>query len=636
MSEVDNRRFDWLRSLTQTQRLIVWIAVGFLLAILAVWLAFNIAMANAKFATPTLNWALHTFGNKSAHIQRGRLEHPFGSRLLMRTLDWPGRADAEELDVAFDLFGFLPGRPWTRYIRVRDGDLILDSKASGPKTIDPQKWVNHIDAQNVTLRYTRRGEPHEVKIISASGSFAKGTVKAEAFSGASHISFDGMARQGGGSLSGEVAAKGDNLRRLADLVGASAPDTPPFDIKGKLEMHARTWSVSDINGKMGDSDLGGKVAIDLTHDKPFLKVDLASKKLDFDDLGVVFGVPVGVGEGETANAEQRQARAAFNKSGRLIPDARIDFSRLKAVNADIRFAAAKVVDAPAGVASLTLSGTLRDQVLDFNQALVKTSTGDLDAKIHIDARSDPAHSTARGTLSHVQINRLISSNYVTGSLNGTFNLKFTGSGFREAAATATGEAGVWSPDSKIAKLADEAAGLDIGEILLLYAKREAHDYIPSTCAAGNIAFSKGVAQLAPAVIDNKDSTILATGGANLKSESLDVHVMAKPKDISLGKLNGEIHVRGTLRHPSVSALNGKTLLQGVFSSALSTVTGALAVLPFIETGGGKDAPCATLIADAKSASEARNPAKKVAESKASAKDKPKKQIEELSKKATEK
>ncbi len=607
-----------------------------MLALLVVWVGLNLALANPKIATPTFNWALHTFGNKSARIKTGRLEHPFGSRLLMRTLDWPGRADAKELDVAFDLLGFLPGRPWTRYIRVRDGNLVLDSKKSGPKTIDPQKWVNRIDARNVTLHYTRCGEQREVKIISANGSFAKGTVEAEASSGASHISFDGMAREGGDSLSGNITAKGDNLKHLADLVGASAPDTPPFNIEGKLAMHARTWSVTDISGKMGDSDLGGDVAIDLTHDRPFLKVDLASGKLDFDDLGVVFGIPVGAGEGETANAEQRKAHAAFSKSDRLIPNARIDFSRLKAVNADIRFAAAKVVDAPAGIRSLTLDGTLRDQVLDFKQALVKTTTGDLDAKIHIDARSDPAHSTARGALSHVQIARLINSSYVTGSLNGTFNLKFTGSGFREAAATATGEAGVWSADSKIAKLADEAAGLDVGEILLLYAKHEAHDYIPSTCAAGNIAFSNGETQFAPAVIDNKDSTILATGGANLKSESLDIHVMAKPKDVSLGKLNGDIRVRGTLRHPSISALSGKTLLQGVFSSALSTVTGALAALPFIETGGGDDAPCATLIADAKSASQAKNPAAKIAEAKRSAKDKPKKQIEELSKKTSPK
>ena len=56
----------------------------------------------------------------------------------------------------------------------------------------------------------------------------------------------------------------------------------------------------EILGRLGD--IGGAVAIDLKPAKPFLTVDLRSQKLDFDDLGVVFGIPVGAGRG----ARQRQ------------------------------------------------------------------------------------------------------------------------------------------------------------------------------------------------------------------------------------------------------------------------------------------------------------------------------------------
>lgn len=625
---------EWrMRNFTRTQRMVVWIVGGMIGGILLLWIALNFALANPRFATPAINWGLKTFGNKSASIETGKLEHPFGSRFVMQKLDWPGRANAEAIDIAVDLFGWLPNRPWTNFIRVRNGQLILDSKKTGKKTIDPQRWVNLIDAEDITLKYTRRGEPREVKIISAKGSFRQGTVKAEASSGPSHITFDGMARAGGNALQGNVTARGDNLKNLAELVGASAPDTPPFNLTGKLQLHARTWSVTDIAGRMGDSDLGGAVAIDLAKEKPFLTVDLKSRKLDFDDLGVVFGIPVGAGAGETTNVEQRQAKAAFDRSSRLIPDAHIDFTRLKAVDGDIKFFADKVVDGPAGISSLTIDGTLRDRVLDFKQVLVKTTTGNLDAKVNINAQKDPAFTRASGKLEHVAISRLVNTPMVRGSLSGTFKLDMTGSGFREAFGTATGEAGVWSSDSEIAKIADEAAGLDIGEVLIQLAKdNPKRQYIKSTCLAGNIAFSNGQAQLSPAVIDNTDSVILATGGGNLKDETLDVRVFAKPKDISFGKLNGDIKVKGTLRHPKLSALSTKTVVQAAFSSLLSSIAGPLSALPFIETGGGKDAPCGSLVADAKAASvphSAATQAAKVAEAKEVAKEKPKDQVKQL-------
>jgi AsmA family len=632
---------DWrVRTFTRPQRITLWIIGGLIGALVLLWAALNLALANPRFATPAINWGLQTFGNKAASIENGKLDHPFGSRFVMTGLAWPGRAEANEIDIAVDLFGWLPSRPWTSFIRVRDGELILDAKTSGKKTIDPQRWVNRIDAQNITLKYTRRGEPREVKIISADGSFARGTVRAEAVSGPSRITFDGMARSGGNTLQGSVTAKGENLKNLAELVGASAPDTPPFNLTGKLQLHARTWSVTDIAGRMGDSDLGGAVAINLANEKPFLNVDLKSNELDFDDLGVVFGIPMGVGAGETANAEQRQAKAAFNRSSRLIPDAHIDFTRLKAVDGDIKFAAEKVVDAPAGIASLAIEGTLRDRVLDFKQVLVKTATGNLDAKININGQKDPAVTRASGKLEHVAIARLVNTPLVRGSLSGVFKLDLTGSGFREAFGAATGEIGLWSNDSEIAKIADEAAGLDVGEVLIQLAKdNPKRQYIKSTCLAGNIAISNGQAQLSPAVIDNADSVILATGGGNLKDETLDIRIFAKPKDISFGKLNGDIKVKGTLRRPSLSALSTKTVVQAAFSSLLSSIAGPLSALPFIETGGGKDAPCAALIADAKAASKPQTDATKaakVAEAKQVAKEKPKDQVKRLGAKTSSK
>lgn len=600
------RNFKWR---SPPKQVLIW--TGSVVGVLVIaFVTLNILLANPKTGTPMINWALGTFGNKSAHVQSGHLAHPFSDRFVLRTLDWPGMVEAEEIDIHYNLFGFIPGNPWANRIRVRDGEIILEDKAKDEQktTFNPQRWVNEIDAANVDIKFTRNKQPRVVKIVAATGSFANGSVKAEATSGKNRITFDGLQRDWGGSLKGSITVRGENLKDIAEIVGASAPDTPPFNIKGALSVQSQTWSVENLTGKMGDSDLGGLVRINLTNPKPMLTVDLKSKQLDFDDLGVVFGIPLGTGKGETENAEQVQAKQVYDRSARLIPDARIDFSRLAAVNADIKFVASKVVDAPSGINAITLDGTLRDSVLDFERALVKTGTGDLDAKININAKKDPATTKASGTLTNVAITRLIPTDLVRGSINGKFALSFTGSGFRDAAGSTTGEVGVWSNNSELKKFAVEGAGLDLGEILLLWAKDDADDYIKSRCLAANIAFKNGVATLKPAIIENKDSLVAATGNVNLKTEAMDIEVFARPHDVSIGTISGDIKIGGTLRNPTFNALNEETVLQAGLSALLSSIAGPLGLLPFIQTGGEPDAPCAQLLADAKETNPRNNPA----------------------------
>ena len=84
-------------------------------------------------------------------------------------------------------------------------------------------------------------------------------------------------------------------------------------------------------------------------------------------------------------------------------------------------------------------------------------------------------------------------------------------------------------------------------------------------------------------------------------------MFALPHDVSIGKVFGDIRVKGTMRNPEISAIDEKTILQAGLSALLSSITGALAALPFIEAGGEPDAPCAQLLADARNPSEAQTP-----------------------------
>jgi hypothetical protein len=580
---------------------IIAIVLGSILAfIVLAWVVLNFLLANPKTATPMINWSLHTFGEKSASILTGKLRHPFSSRFELQKLDWPGTVEADVINIDYDLFGFLPGHPWVKKLIARDGEVMLENNEDNKKTINPQGLVDVVEIENVKLKFTRREKLRTVTFVKANGSFSKGTVSGEATSADNQITFTNLRREWDGGLIGAITAKGQNLKDLAEIVGASSPDTAPYDVKGELRMKERVWSVNKIAGTMGDSDIGGDVSVDLKPKKPFLNVALKSNELDFDDLGVVFGIPIGAGKGETSNDEQKAAKVAFDRSARLIPDTKIDFARLAAVNADIKFEAVKVINAPVGINAMDFQGTLRDMVLDFERFLVRTgSSGDLDAKVRIDAREDPAKTKATGKLEKFPISRIANTPYVKGSLNGVFNLNLTGSGFREAFGSTNGEAGVWSTNSEVAKIATEAAGLDLGEILLLLANDDDKEFLKSRCLAANLSFKNGQATLSPAVLDNEDSLIVAEGGFNLQNETLNIGIAAKPHDVSIGKLFGDIKITGSMRRPRLQALNEETILQAGVTAVLAGITGALGVLPFLELGGEPDAPCQQLLAESR-------------------------------------
>lgn len=574
-----------------------------IVAVFAATFLFALSLTNPRVATPLANWGLHAFADKSANVSWVRLRHVFSTTFDVRGLDWPDRASAGEMALKVNLLGWFPGVPWLDRFEARDGGFRFAPSNGRSSSFNPQRYVDRVDIADFDLVFDRRGRPKTIHVVAAEGSLRRGTLAAEATADRSRLTFEGMAKSGS-NLRGRVSAQGENAADLAEVAGVTSPDTPPFNVSGVLLVRDRAWSFSDISGRVGDSDISGRVVIELRPERPFIDADLLSSSLDFDDLGVVFGIPLGTGANETTNREQRAAKTAYDASARLIPDATIDFDRLSAVDARFVVSAEKVVDAPFGIDALKMAGGLENRLLQLETFSVSSGKGGLEAAVSIDARRDPAHTEISGELRNLPISRFVSTRLVQGDLEGSFALQMDGSGFREAFASATGEIGVWSMNSQLARIAVEGAGLDIGEALLDYLGGGLRnpEYLASRCAVANFALKDGRAQLQPGIIDNSDSLIQAVGGFSLRDETIDMKIKTRPKDVSLGNLSGDIEIAGTLRRPRLDVLDSDALVQAGLTALLSSIAGPLGALPFLETGDGGDAPCRSLLREARTAS----------------------------------
>src|SRR5690606_30567511 len=116
---------------------------------------------------------------------------------------------------------------------------------------------------------------------------------------------------------------------LYPLVGIAIPPTPPYRLDGRFVREGDLWKYQGFTGQVGDSDLSGDAEIEAGGDKPHLRAELASRRLDFDDLaGFVGGTPRAEGDGARGDAgaagDEGQRDAAQSVAGaspgRVLPD----------------------------------------------------------------------------------------------------------------------------------------------------------------------------------------------------------------------------------------------------------------------------------------------------------------------------
>lgn len=574
-------------------------AIGAVSAV-ALVVAFGALITQPSIATPLARQLLS--GGEGASVGRAWVSYGPWPIAHLRTIELEGRGHAERVDARINPLGLLPGVGLIPRLAVEEGALLLELGGAGGEAPGILGEVKQADLTSVRLDILRPDrEPQVLVIGDANGNLRSGSFIMTGEGGGATIEIEGSAA--GLSLAafeGRITVEGENFATLATLLGFAAPDTPAYRLSGDLSRSDETWSFAPFDGTVGDSDMAGSLAVDFAGEKPFVRADLQSMLLDFDDLGIVVGAPAPV-ETVAPNERQQEIAAEYETDGRALPDTELDVERIGAVDAEIRFRADAVDAGPVPLEELSALVRLDDSVLTFEEILFTAPQGRLEASGELDAQDPNAvHGALEGELEGFELAQLGGGRLLRGRLNAEFDVNFAGRRTRDAFASLAGEAGFWSTDAEIRALAEEGAGLDLGEVLtlLLSESEENPEFRPARCLAARATFEEGVATLDPAVLDTADSVTRVRGGVDLETEAFDLTVETDAKDFSWGRLLGNVGVSGTMRDPAVDAPIGEATLQSGAAALLGGLTAGLAALPFFEPGLGEDAPCAALMAAA--------------------------------------
>lgn len=569
-----------------------------------------ILLTMPRFATPLSAWAIETATGRDTTLDHARLKlFPIGYE--MRALEIQGDIAPYRLgamDLRFSPLGILPGRALIARASVADGQAGIrlkgEDRGEGGDFLKNLDEIARAEIENFVFVVSRDGDTQEFTITTASGRPAGGDVEAIGSGAGTTVFFNGrIAGPQVDGLRGALTVRGENFADFADLLGLAAPDTPPYELNGELSAGEDVWRLQGIDGIVGDSDLGGDFEVRLGRDRPLIIADLQSTNLELDDLGIIIGAPSRV-SGET-NALQEEINSSYAASDRLIPDSTLDLTRIRAVDARVDFRADSVQAGPLPLQALRLDMNLEDGVMRFAPIAFEAEAGNLEAEVVIDASEETPRHDIDGRLSDVRLEQFADGRFAQGGLAGRLDITASGNGFRQAASSANGAVTLYAQDGRIRQLGSEAAGLDLGEVLLLLLTEDPQDpeFTELNCAVARFAVEDGLARAAPVVFDSQDSLIVLDGTVNLDDESLDLTVETDAKDVSWGSLLGDPVIRGTLRNPAIGVDAGETALQAGAAALLGSLTGGLAALPFVELGDGRDADCEALLARAHGAAQ---------------------------------
>ena len=495
---------------------------------------------------------------------------------------------ARRATVRLATFDLLIGRSGIRALDVRGGTLDLERSRYGGRvnwavgksgTLFDPAALRQLDADDLTVRYRDFGADTDMRLIASTAgrggiAFAgRGkagerafTLEGEARSGAEQPARIALAARTGGvalRLAGEAetplqlararltaSARGPDFAELAALAGIGLPAMPGYALTAQLSHAPQGWHFARIEGRIGGTDLAGKLTLDRRHPRPRIVAQLASRTLDAADGMALFGL-------RRDPAPIAMPEAGLDLAARLLPEAAIAPAALRRFDAVVTYTAERVTGTPHDPAHLSATLALVNGVLTLSPASVDLAGGFVSSDIVVDARRAPALARYDIRLSPTPMGRLLAGWGIApagtdATTRGRIQLAGRGNTLRETLANASGRMALVIPEGIVRTRRASLSGLDVAN--LNAALFNAPPFGASQVNCGLIAFTvrDGIATADPILIDTDGNALSGEGRIDLRDETVDLRLSADGKRFAFRGQPARVRVSGSLADPLVS------------------------------------------------------------------------------------
>ncbi|MFC7474115.1 AsmA family protein [Dankookia sp. GCM10030260] len=417
-----------------------------------------------------------------------------------------------------------------------------------------------------------------------------------------------------GTLRDPVKLAGANLRlevqtpdmaRLTPLTGVPFSPTPPFRASGRLDYAAGRFRFTDVEGRVGNSDIAGAYTVS-TGARTDFTADLHSKRVDLADLGgVVGGTPGRAGTpGQTAEQRREIARAAA--SPRLFPTTPISIPRLQAADIHVRYRADSIRGQGIPFDGMEMVLDIVDGVIRLHPVTFKVGRGELFADATLTPQENGTlRAKADIELRRVDISRLMQAAGAggAGSLGGVGRIETTGRSVSEMLGNGNGALTVVSVGGNLSALLADLSGLQFGKALLSALGVPERTQIE--CLIGDFALRQGALSVRTLLLDTESHVITGSGIAGLGKEVLDLRLRTDSKNFSIGSLPTSIGITGSFKSPAIAPDVAELGARAGAAVGLGVLFAPLALLPTIQLGVGENSQCERLTEAGRNGREGR-------------------------------
>ena len=399
-----------------------------------------------------------------------------------------------------------------------------------------------------------------------------------------------------GQFTAELSLRGRDLADIYLLTGITTPNTPPYRLEGRLTRDDARFTFADFSGRVGSSDLSGDLVVDKVDDRRRVEADLRSNLLDIADLMTVLGArPRVTSSGDTV--------VSSGRPGRLLPDAPLNVERLRVMDGELRYRAARVKANALDIRRVDLGAALESGVLDLDPIAFTFNRGELRGTATINAKRDTPYSAVDLRLRGYPLESIIPARggapTVTGSALGRARLEGPGASVHDFAANSKGTLSLVVPQGRMRAAFAELLGINAtAGLFKLLGGDESTSEI--RCAVASFDVAGGTATARTFVVDTTPVLAQGSGTIDLGAETMNLRIDGETKEARLVRLWSPITVQGPLTRPQVGVDAGSIAAQGGLAAALGALVSPLAaLLPFVDPGLAEDANCGALVSSAR-------------------------------------
>lgn len=336
-----------------------------------------------------------------------------------------------------------------------------------------------------------------------------------------------------------VTARAVDLKLIDAVIEAGLFGTQPVRMSATVRHDGPRWSVRDLKGTIGRSDIAGTLDVDKTSGRTQLTGDIRSRALDFDDLADDAGLA-------------RAAALERAEGPRVVPNTRVNIAKIDRTDGRLTFRVDRIVSGkrPSSIRGARGTLTIDHQLLTIDPLRVELAQGTIGGRVTVDQRGGKRQPTVALALDLTGSNiaALSGGGEVSGRVDGRVRLTGTGDTIRAAVGRSSGTIGVVARDGTLPAKMAAMLGFDAGRALT------ADDGASATlrCAVVRMPVSNGRGRFAPLIVDTNVSQTRGSGGVRFPAETIAAVLTGAPKRDSLLRIPGSVRASGTLSNPQVT------------------------------------------------------------------------------------